>query len=285
MVTEPRWSVGSVPYVNAAPLIHAFRSPNSPVAVSVDVPSRLPMLLESGKADAILVSSIHALEHPDLQIVDGVGIGSHGPVQSVRLFSKVHFSQIQSLCLDSSSMTSNKLALALLRERYRVAPRTMTGRPDIIEMLEAADACVLIGDIGMTADGAGLQVWDLGEVWTEFTGLPFLWAAWVGRDVPLELAALLARAYEPYSVGKGSDGSVRFEDTGNGAQKELFDFVTEQWGWPRERVADYLLERMVYTLDPRMKRGFLEFGRMLRKHGLLRPGPEPEFVGELASLG
>lgn len=282
---EPRWTVGSVPYVNAAPLIAAFEGGDAEVRVVADVPSRLPALLQAGVADAIMVSSYHALENPHLQIVDGVGIGSFGPVKSVRLFSKVHFSQIQSLCLDASSMTSNRLAQALLRERWGIAPATMSAEPNLRVMLERADACVMIGDLGMTAPAEGLQVLDLGEAFTKLTGLPFLWAAWVGPQIDPELAAHLVAAPNGYEVGKSADGTVLYEDSGVGKQGALFDAVAARSGWPRDAVADYFLKTMVYRVDPSVKKGFAAFAELLRKHGYLRQNPMPEFVGNLSRLG
>ena len=178
------FTVGSVPYVNAVPLVAQFESLGeaSPVRVRYAVPSQLPAMLESGEADAILVSSIEALRKPGLRMASGVCIGSVGAVESVRLFSWVPFSEIGSLALDASSMTSNALAQIVLRETYGVAPSVCV-RPSLPpEELDEADACVLIGDVGMASEGRGMHVLDLGLAWWELTGLPFVWAAWVGGE-------------------------------------------------------------------------------------------------------
>ena len=95
----------------------------------------------------------------------GCSISSLGEAASVRLFSKWPFREIQSLALDASSLTSNHLAQVLLAERYGVRPTICHLAPDLSAMLSQADACVLIGDKGMEADGAGLEVMDLGSEW------------------------------------------------------------------------------------------------------------------------
>jgi predicted solute-binding protein len=68
MSVEPTVSyvVGCVPYVNAKPLVTFFErlGDQSPVRVLYDVPSRLPALLDSGAAQAALVSSFEALRTP-----------------------------------------------------------------------------------------------------------------------------------------------------------------------------------------------------------------------------
>src|SRR4051812_20284416 len=131
-----RYTVGSVPYVNAAPLIAYFEHvPDSNVKVETAIPSALPLLLESGECDAIMVSSVDALRHPGRRLVQGFGVGSYGPVESVRLFSKVPFREIESLVLDESSMTSNRLAQILLNDIYSVRPVTNSMAPDLWAML------------------------------------------------------------------------------------------------------------------------------------------------------
>ena len=49
-------------------------------------------------------------------------------------------------------------------------------------MLAEADAALLIGDAALFVDhrAHGAEKVDLGEVWTDMTGLPFVWAFWAG---------------------------------------------------------------------------------------------------------
>ncbi|MES1227144.1 MAG: MqnA/MqnD/SBP family protein, partial [Armatimonadota bacterium] len=153
------WKVGSVPYVNAAPLVWDLASRD--IEVVYDVPSRLPALLEGRAVSAVLVSSIYALVNPGLRMVGGVGICSDGPVTSVKIFSRVPLHAVQSVALDASSMTSNRLALEVLRH-HGASAVTQTLPPDLSSMLEICDACVLIGDIGMASHMPRIREYDLG---------------------------------------------------------------------------------------------------------------------------
>ena len=67
-----KFAVGSVPFVNARPLVAWFESlgSNSPVNVVYDVPSNLPLLLDSGDVQAVLVSSYDALSTPNRTIAE-----------------------------------------------------------------------------------------------------------------------------------------------------------------------------------------------------------------------
>lgn len=245
--------LGSVPYLNARPLVWAFESGAlEGAAVRYEVPSRLPALLDSGECDAILVSSVEAFRRPGARCAAGVGIASEGPVHSVRLFSQTDFSKIKSIALDESSMTSSLLAQVVLAESFNVRPECGQEPPSLPAMLARHDACVLIGDPCLEADDAGLLALDLGEAWRELTGLPFVWALWVGEEgLSTALAGQLARAAE---LGRGETG--RLAPPGRAEYLEGFD----------------------YLLGDRALAGLEEFRRRLVAHRLCPGACRPEWV-------
>jgi len=260
-----QFTVGCVPYVNAIPLVEMFEEmgPASPVRVIYKVPSELPALLKSGEAQAILVSSVDALRTSGRRMAEGVCIGSRDHVKSVRLFSKVPLGEIGTLALDASSMTSNRLAMILLKELLGIEPKTRMMTPDLGAMLAETDACILIGDIGMMSDGSGLQVMDLGEAWNRLTGKPFVWAAWIGGEglVP-ELVWWLQRAAacagnaldgEPYYIWKNRETMVAR--------------AMEQAHWPEEVAKDYFENVMAYRMDQSMLAGLKMFQEKLVANG------------------
>lgn len=254
------YTVGSVSYTNARPLIHSL---SGKVKVELGVPSALPELLDSGEAQAILVSSFDALSTPGRTFAEGCSIGSLAAAESVRLFSMVPFSDIKSVALDQSSMTSNNLALVLLAERYGVKPETETFPPNMGKMLKSHDACILIGDNGLAADGTGLDVMDLGQEWLDMTGLPFVWALWVGRhDLSGELVSILneARAW------------------GQSHLEEIIPDAMARSGWKEQVVRKYLGETMNYDLSERHLEGLALFRSLLIKHGLMKEIPFPKIV-------
>lgn len=262
-----RYSLGCVPFLNAKPLIHYFSTPSAdllPVEVSFAVPTDLAEWVANGSVQAALASSYFALAQPGAVVAAGVSISSFGPVESVRLFSKRPFSEIRSLALDSGSMTSNHLSKIILAERYGVYPVATTAKPNLDDMLAAADAAVLIGDAGMTAAADGLFVMDLGAAWHEMTGLPFVWALWIGTDgLTDDLAALLSDA-KRYGVRN-------LEDIAQSESKRL--------GIPYHRCLRYLAEIIDCDLTPAHIEGFSRFARLCLAHGLLEQVRMPKFVG------
>ncbi len=253
-------TLATVPYVNAYPLVFGLKeAAGGEIDLLSAPPSALPALLDSGRAQAVLVSSIEAVQRPDRAWIGELCIGSDGPVESVRLFSKVPFHQIKRVALDQSSMTSNILALILLEGLFGVKPQTFTHPPLQSEMLAKADACLLIGDIGMMAPSDGLEVLDLGQGWKQLTGLPFVWAGWIGTpgydsSLPLQLQA----AYELSACGIfPSDMAPAAPDM---KKRELaLNWAEAESGWTRSRLDHYLNSIMIYRLSEKMKQGREEY--------------------------
>ncbi len=298
-----QFRVGCVPYVNARPLVAAFDQPNDFVEVIYEVPSKLPALLDSGEVDAILVSSIELLRRNDLLMVADVGIMSYGPVKSVRLLSKVPLTEIKSLALDQSSMTSNILAQIILAENG-VFPICDTVPPDQSNMLDSHDACVIIGDNGFKADGTGLVDIDLGEAWTDMTGLPFVWALWLGKkDHRLDAQKLSVSLYLAFEAsGFNSIHSsldlerpilsrvkrLRKELTHETLRKEVksdeprrkyvCETAAKNSGWTPEEAMEYLTNNVRYKfLDSR--KGLGTFKKLIEKHSLGKICPaEPNYL-------
>jgi chorismate dehydratase len=265
-----RFTVGCVPFVNARPLVAWFESlgAESPVSVAYEMPSRLPKMLDEGEADAVLVSSVEALRTPGRTIADGVCIGSDGPAESVKLFSKVPFGQVRALALDQSSLTSNALALGVLRETYGADPVAENCPPNLEAMLESHDACVLIGDVGMTTPGTGLKVLDLGQAWSDMIGLPFVWAAWVGRgDLQPGLVELLNQAW----------------DWGSKNMAQVVDGAVASSGWPFDVCDRYLRNTMRYDLDERSKQALHTFALMLERNHVLASAHRPRIVSPVVA--
>ena len=285
-----QFRVGCVPYVNARPLVAAFDQPNEFVEVVYDVPSKLPALLDAGEVDAILVSSIELLRRDDLLPVAEVGIMSYGPVKSVRMLSKVPLAEIKTLALDQSSLTSNILAQIILAEQG-VFPKTETLSPDEQNMLANYDACVLIGDKGFEADGTGLVDIDLGEAWTDMTGLPFVWALWLGKkDRRLDAQKLHSILYLAYKAsgldsvhrrlnresGAEERGMEKPEfqekldgwiDEGAGRRATVFKSAVERSKWSYEQVEEYLTHGVRFQLF-KSQRGLAKFRELIEKHDL-----------------
>lgn len=182
----PTARVGAVQYLNTRPLVHGLPGPG--IGLSYDLPSRLADQLAAGRLDVALIPSIEFFRGDAYRLVSDACIGCRGPVMSVKLLFRTRPDRVEHLAVDEGSRTSVTLARILLAERCGVAPHVdvLPIRSDVSET--PADAVLLIGDRALgTPRGAFQLVWDLGDEWCRWTGLPFVFAVWAARrDVPAE---------------------------------------------------------------------------------------------------
>lgn len=177
-----RLRLGAVSYLNTKPLVHGLDARPDQFDVRFDVPAKCAELLHGNKVDLGLIPAIEYLRG-DYAIVPGVSIASSGDVATVAVFTRVPIDQVQTLALDLSSRTSVALTRVLCAERWGIAPTFTPAAPDLEAMLQKADAALVIGDPAFEIDPAkhGVTKIDLGGEWKALTGLPFVYAMWVGR--------------------------------------------------------------------------------------------------------
>jgi chorismate dehydratase len=210
-----RVRLGAVSYLNARPLVYGLeREPR--FDLRYDIPSECARLLHAHTIDVGLIPSIEYLRGPrPYAFVPGPAVTSKGPVASVAIYTRKEPRDIRSIAMDTSSRTSVALATIVLRRKFGVTPEAIPMAPDLDAMLAAADAALIIGDAALFLDHerAGAQKIDLGREWTDSTGLPFVYAMWVGwphaitpadaallqhaRDGGVADAAGVAAAYYP----------------------------------------------------------------------------------------
>lgn len=175
--------VGAVSYLNSKPLVEDLADLLPEADVSLDYPSRLADDLAAGDLDVGLIPVVECMRDPDYEIISDACVATRGPVLSVKLYSRVHPGFIRTLALDEGSRTSAALARIMLRQRFGVDPLRQALPLGRSVADTDADAILLIGDRAMhTPTEAFDTVWDLGEEWLNWTGLPFVFAMWVARS-------------------------------------------------------------------------------------------------------
>ena len=255
--------LGAVDYLNARPLTYGLERRADLFSLRYDPPSRCAVLLHDGDIDVGMIPAIEYCRGPEYRIVPGMGIISRRTVASVALFTKVPVSRIRTVAADTSSRTSNALLRILCRERFDIAPESTPMAPDADAMLAAADAALIIGDPALFLDPAakGVEKIDLGEQWTDMTGLPFVWAFWAGRpDVILPAAV---RALE-----QARDGGLAASDA-----------IAAAYAGP-ERAAlgqAYLRDNIQYLMGDREIAGLRRYYELAARHGLIQTPREPLF--------
>lgn len=256
---RPKLRVGAVNYLNTKPLIRDFAALAPGAELVLDLPSRLADGLAAGRYDVALVPSIEFLQAPDYAIVSDACIGCRGPVLSVKLFFRTPPERVQTLALDEGSRTSVALARILLERRFGVLPR-LEPLPIGASLSDvSSDAVLLIGDRAMHSPGGPFAaVWDLGDEWQAWTGLPFVFAMWVARvdaklgDLPAALTAC--------------------RDRGVAQLERIAAEESAPLGLSRPECLAYLENNLHFYLGPRERAGLNLFHQLARELRLAPPG-------------
>jgi chorismate dehydratase len=254
--------LGAVSFLNTRPLVVALEGAETPFALSYAVPSVCADQLRAGQVDLGLIPAIEYAHHPNAYcIVPGISLACRGEVLSVRLFCQKEVGQLRRVALDQSSRASAALLRILLRERYHLDPEFAEAPPDLDSMLAQADAALLIGDpVFRQRHRPSL---DLGLMWQELTGLPFVFALWAGR--PEALTPCLAAAL------------VRAKDEGLRRIPAIAADHAAQHGGEAAFYQCYLERHMCFELGQAEQAGLREYFRLARRHGLIEEVPELRF--------
>ncbi len=174
--------IGAVSYLNSKPLIEGLAELVPRARLILDLPSRLADRLASSELDVALIPSVEAVLDPDYEVVSDACVAARGPVLSVKLYSRVHPGMIRTLALDEGSRTSSALVRIMLAERFGVLPDLQPLPLQLPPRDVQTDALLMIGDRAIPTPSETFHtVWDLGEEWSNWTGLPFVFAMWVTR--------------------------------------------------------------------------------------------------------
>ena len=283
----PRVAVGAVSYLNSKPLIEGLEELlEGRATLRLDYPSRLADDLAWGRLDVALIPSIEYFRGQNYEIISDACVAAHGPVLSVKLYSRVPWGEVKSLALDEGSRTSATLARILLAERHGVFPKLEPLPLDHRTQDSSADAILLIGDRAISPPREQfLGTWDLGEEWLEWTGLPFVFAMWVGRGV--EGRGLMVESQN--SLAKSSSSSLNPQpstlnhllsaarDLGIQRLNDIARREAPLLGLSLPTTVSYLSKNLQYHLGPAERNGLKLFYELASGMGLAPGGVELRF--------
>ncbi len=247
--------IGVVPFLNAQPLLWGLKDHHQLFPAA---PNEMGQLLKEGRLDLALAPIVAYFLNPKLQIVPVAAIGCKGPVKTVRILSHGPLPQVEKLYVDSRSQTSVFLARLILKKWFgvknlEVKPVDMeTFRPN---QTKAWEATLQFGDNALVSAPTGMTITDLGEEWFRYTQKPFVFAAWMARDVPT------ARGVEMELLKARDEGVKHFE--------EIVNNYKGIWVFERPKAKEYLEKNVSYEYSKDEVKGQLEFQGLLKEEGLI----------------
>ena len=175
--------------MNTRPLLLGMEQ--SPFKERIDLMKAYPAQIAQALLDDTIdiglvpVAIMPLLKHP--QLVSKYVIGTEGEVASVALFSKVPMDQIEKVYLDYQSRTSVQLAKLLLGQYWKKEVEFLTATEGYMDQISGSTAGVIIGDRALASLNRFEHIYDLGLAWKQYSGLPFVFAAWIAnKPIPLE---------------------------------------------------------------------------------------------------
>lgn len=271
--------IGRIPYINCYPVYGAIDRGLVPLdAQLVDgVPTALNERMSRGDLDLSVVSAVeYARDAERYLLLPELAISCNGPVQSVMLFSKRPAEELadRRVIVSRSSMTSVALLELLFSHVWHARPEFVPGDAEVDDIArfagEAHEARLVIGDAALRLHDAAAQDgpwpqlyphrYDLGAIWKQWTGLPFVFAVWVAqRSTPVH-DSMAAHA-----------SLLASRDWGLANLPTLARQAAESTGVGEDRCLDYL-SGLDYRLSYPHLAGLTEFFRRLVVAGRVPDG-------------
>jgi chorismate dehydratase len=229
-----KWRIGVVSYLNTRPLLLGMEQ--SPFKERIELLKAYPAQIAQALLDDTIdiglvpVAIMPLLKHP--QLISNYVIGTEGEVASVALFSQVPMDQIEKVYLDYQSRTSVALAKILFKQYWKKDVEFLTATEGYMDQINGNTAGIIIGDRALASLDKFEHIYDLGSAWKAYTGLPFVFAAWVankplpeefmeafdaanayGLDKLDEVIALIPASQQVYDLHKYYTDNISYELT------------------------------------------------------------------------
>jgi chorismate dehydratase len=221
--------------------------------ISYTPPSTLSTILFEKRVDLGLIPVAELLKRGIYRIVPNISISSYGKVDSVILLTRSKINKLKTVAVDSRSQSGAALLRIVLEVFNNLSPNYVKKEADD-RFLDGVDGGMLIGDMGLKLryfSPKGYKVFDLGEIWTVETGLPFVYAIYaVNNGVHL---------------GENLRALDMARSTGLKIIEKIVKIESKKLELSEEICFRYLTERIRYDLGEKEINGILTYGGFLTK--------------------
>ena len=285
--TSSRPRMGRIGYLNVLPIYHALESgaiPH-PYELVYGPPAELNNRMAAGDMLAASTSCVEYARRPERYLLlPNLAIGSNGPVQSVLLLSRRPVEDLggQRILVSAETHTSATLLRLLLTQRYGLKDLSYSigSATEMVASGNPPQAFLAIGDeaLRLRRHPAYPYLLDLGDAWTVWTGLPFIFGVWVADrrafapDGSGAGASLLRSGHNPGKLlSDGRDWGLAHIDL-------ILDVAVQNYpNMTRREHADYFTG-LCYSLGEREQAGLRLFWEKLVEAGEIPEAPPMAFL-------
>jgi chorismate dehydratase len=287
--------ISIVEYLNTAPLVWGFT--DGPLAgkyeLSFTVPSQCAEALRRGDVDVAIIPSIEYQRIENIVVLPDMAVGAKDEVRSILVVAKKPIELAKRIALDTSSRASQALVKILAEGLWGIKPEFVDAPPDASEMLQSADAALIIGDpalrIAMKMEALAAKVasgedcckgdpedmpvpgfettfvYDVAYQWREMTGKPCVLAIWAGR--PEVMTPEVVADFE---------ASKRF---GVSHLRDICEAAAIKLDMPPRELERYLSENIHFGLEPEYLEGLGLYYEKAAALGLIPRNKPLQFAG------
>lgn len=202
--------IGEINFANAWPIFYNFPHEHfkDEIEFVSQVPTSLNLALAKNEIDLAAISSFaYGEDFSKYLLFPDLSVSAFGEVQSLLLFYSKALNDLGhgTIALPTTSATSVNLLKILLTKFSGINPQYQYAAPVLNDMMEHAEAALLIGDDAIKANWSkhSYKVADLGEMWRRATGKWMSFAVWaVRKQVVQEQPELVARIYKAFIYSK-----------------------------------------------------------------------------------
>ncbi len=220
--------VGRISFANIDPVYYGIDHGLKPPWLDIvsAPPSVLNKMLSKGELDISPVSSVAYTEHTDdWLLLPDICIACSGNVMSVVLVSKYPFNELHNknvILTDESASAAKLLKLFFLMKKITPVFREESIK-DSDNIYKKSDAFLVIGDTALEKKWSidYKYVWDLGEMWKDMTGLPFVFSIWgVCKDFADKQPGIVSYVSSLFALSKKTGGK-KIEEIAKSCSKKI----------------------------------------------------------------
>lgn len=255
--------LGTVSFLNSKPLTYAIEENiiQHNFELVATPPAELSVKLLNKELDLALIPVAELLKRKNYSVVPDISISSFGKVDSVILLTKGEIGDVKKVAVDRRSQSSTALLRIILEIFHGLSPvyeprQYAPGNLDE-QFLNGMDGGMLIGDAGlqiMHSPPEGYNLYDLGEIWTEHTGLPFVYAVFAVN--------------EGVELGDGVKALQESKAYGLSCTRKIAKLGAAETDFSEEICYDYITEKIKYDLTQKEIDGIIKYSALLSELGI-----------------
>ena len=216
------------------------------IELITDYPARIAerLLIDEIDIGLVPVAVIPILD--EHYMLSNYCIAATDEVASVAIFSNKPIEEITHVLLDYQSKTSVNLTKILFKHFWKKDVEFIEATENYINEIDGTTAGLIIGDRALDAIGNFTFQYDLAHAWKSFTGLPFVFAAWIANKVLPE-------------------NFIQQFNYANAVGLNNIDEVINELEYKNYDLKKYFTQNISYVLDDEKRKGLALFLKLMNE--------------------